>query len=145
MRNGDGAGWIPGKRFAARLAPLLLALFLFGVYLLGLHPGVDAGDSAELQLNAPLLGICHPPGYQIEVTVGRFWLLLPLGGSVAWRMNLLMAVMGVVGCLALYGSVRRVTGQTLPGVLSALLLGLSGVFWSHASSRRHTSSMARSC
>ena len=131
MRNGDGAGRIPGRTFAARFAPLLLALVLLAVYLLGLHPGVDAGDSAELQLNAPLLGICHPPGYPVEITIGRLWILLPFGGSIAWRMNLLMAVMGVLGCLALYGSVRRITGQVLPGAVSALLLGLSGVYWSH--------------
>ncbi len=131
MRNGNGARRILSERVIVRYTPLLLALVLTAVYLVGLHPGVDAGDSAELQLDAPLLGICHPPGYQIEVTIGHLWTLLPIGRSIAWRMNLLMAVFGVAGCLAMYGSVRRTTGQVLPGVVSALLLGFSSVYWSH--------------
>lgn len=131
MQSGGGRPGIGGKRFAARFAPCLLGLPLFALYLLGLHPGVDAGDSAELQLNAPLLGICHPPGYAVEVTLGRLWILLPFGGTNAWRLNLLMAVMGVLGCLALFESLRRITGQVFPGIVAALLLGLSGVYWSH--------------
>ena len=112
-------------------APVLLGLVLFCVYLSGLHPGVDAGDSAELQYSCPLLGICHPPGYQIEVTVGRLFCMLPIGSSIAWRLNLLMAICGVVGCLALYGSVLQITGRIVPAICAAGILGFSTIFWSH--------------
>jgi hypothetical protein len=131
MQDGDGTGNFTGRTIGARLAPLLLILALSAVYLLGLHPGVDAGDSAEIQLDSPLLGICHPPGYQVEITIGKIWSVLPIGGSVAWRLNLLMAIAGVSGCLALYAGVRRITGQLLPGIVSAMILGLSSVYWSH--------------
>ncbi len=114
-----------------KAAPYLLAGFLFVLYFLTLLPGVDAGDSAELQFLSPLLGICHPPGYAIEICFGKLFSLLPVGGSIAWRINLMMAVFGTVGCLALYGVVRRVSGSVLAGVVAASILGLSNMYWSY--------------
>jgi len=108
-----------------------LAVVLGGVYLSTILPGVDAGDSAELQYISSLLGICHPPGYQIEVFCGKLFSMLPFGASIAWRINFMMAVAGVIGCLALYGAVRRITGQIVPGVIAAGTLGLSSIYWSH--------------
>jgi len=103
-----------------------------GVYLLTLAPGVGRGDSAELQYMSPLLGICHPPGYVTEVLCGRLFSLLPIGANVAWRINLLMAVCGTLGCLALYGTVRRITGRVLPALAAATTLGFSSIWWSHS-------------
>ena len=109
--RGRAATGDPARRLLVRAAPVALAAGLMIVYLTGLHPGVEAGDAAELQHTAPLGGICHPPGYQIEVTVGRiFCALMPAGA--AWSMNFLMAICGTVGCLALYGAVRRIVQAT---------------------------------
>ena len=116
---------------AALVAGLGLAGVLSVVYLLTLLPGVDAGDSAELQFVSPILGVCHPPGYQIEVCFGKLFSMLPIGASVAWRINFMMAVSGVVGCAAIYGAVRRVTGSILAGVTAGATLGFSSIYWSH--------------
>jgi hypothetical protein len=79
-----------------------------------------------------VLGICHAPGYAIEVAFGRLFGLLPVGAGVAWRVNLMMAVSGVVGCLALHGAVRRVTGRPLAGALAGAILGFSSIYWSYS-------------
>lgn len=120
---GDGKG-------AARWAAVCLALVLGVVYITTLMPGVDAGDSAELQYMSPLLGVCHPPGYQIEICCGKLFSLLPIGPNVAWRINFMMAVSGVIGCLALYGAVRRISGQIIPGLVAGATLGFSSIYWS---------------
>ena len=113
----------------AWLAPALLGIGLLTTYTLTLHPGVTEGDSAELQYMCPQFGVCHPPGYRIEVVCGKLFSLLPIGPDIAWRINWMMAVAGTVGCLALFGAVRRITGQALPALLAALTLAFSSVYW----------------
>jgi hypothetical protein len=77
----------------------------------------------------PLLGVCHPPGYAVEVVVGKLFSLLPIGPNVAWRINFMQAVCGVVGCLALYGLLRRLIGQILPALVASTTLGFSTIYW----------------
>ena len=84
------------------------------IYLATLNPGLDRGDAAELQYACPLAGVCHNPGYQIEVAFRWLFNKLPLGGQAAWRINLMMAVCGTVGALC---RCRRgsLCAQELPG------------------------------
>jgi len=125
------AGAPRGAR-GSRAAWILLAIVLGGVYLATLYPGVRLGDSAEIPLMSALLGVCHPPGYALEVVFGKLFSMLPFGPSVAWRINLMQAVCGVVGALALHGTVRRLTGQILPGLVAALTLAFSSIYWMHS-------------
>ncbi|HPC65498.1 MAG TPA: DUF2723 domain-containing protein [Anaerohalosphaeraceae bacterium] len=107
-----------------------LGLFLFTAYMATMLRGVDAGDSAELQFMSPLLGVCHPPGYAVEVCFGKLFSMLPVGPSIAWRINFMMVISGIAGCLALYGTIRRITGSILAGIVGALTLGFSSIYWS---------------
>ena len=118
------------RRLRGMLPGAFLVVLVAGIYLAGLAPGVGTGDSAGLQYASALLGICHTPGYQIEVTLGKLFTLLPIGGSVAWRLNLLMAICGVAGSLALYGAVRRITGEVFPALVAATTLAFSTTYWS---------------
>ena len=111
---------------------VLLALAIGGVYAITLHPGVGRGDTAELQYVGPLLGVCHPPGYAIEVTFARLFNAISVGPSVAWRINLMMAVCGTIGCLLFYGTVRRITGRIWTGCIAAGLLAFSNIYWQHS-------------
>ncbi len=115
-----------------RLAAGLLVVVLGGVYLATLYPDVRRGDSAELQVMSALLGVAHPPGYALEMVAGKLFSVLPLGPNVAWRINLMQAVCGVIGALALYGTLYRLTGQILPGLVAALTLAFSTVYWMHS-------------
>ena len=45
---------------------------------------------------AHLLGIAHPPSYPLYLLLAKGASLLPLPGDVAWRINLLTAVLGGV-------------------------------------------------
>ncbi|MHC4295513.1 MAG: protein O-mannosyl-transferase family [Planctomycetota bacterium] len=121
-----------GDIWRCRVGAAALVLLLGIIYLSDLFPGVHEGDAAELQVMSPLLGICHPPGYQIEVTFGKLFSLLPIGDSAAWRLNFMMMICGIVGVLSLYGAVRRITGRVLPGIVAGLTLGFSIVFWVHS-------------
>ena len=118
--------------WAGRAAYTAIALLTGAVYVRTLYPGVEMGDSAELQYMAPLLGICHEPGYAVEIVAGRLFSLLPIGPNIAWRVNLLMAVSGAIGCLALYGAVRRITGRIVGGLTAALTLGFSSIYWTYS-------------
>ena len=135
--KGDQGGQSPSRRPApraiwiGRCVAVGLVILLTAVYLTGLHGGVDEGDSAELQLFSPLQGICHPPGYQIEVSFGKLFSLLSIGESIAWRINLMMLVFGIIGVLAIYGALVRITGQIVPALIGALILGFSTIYWSH--------------
>ncbi len=132
-RGRHGAPGPPERRAGPhRFALASLVLLLAALYATGLHPGVAAGDSAELQWAGPLLGTCHSPGYALQVLALKLFTALPIGGSVAWRANLLSAVMGIAGALALYGAVRRVTGRALAGWFAAATLALSSVYWWHS-------------
>ena len=65
----DGGGTArDGHRWGHRLACAALATLLGVVYLVTLYPGVSKGDAAELQYMCPLLGVCHPPGYVVELS-----------------------------------------------------------------------------
>ncbi len=109
-----------------------LAILVLWVYSTGLRPGVTGGDSAELQYTAPLGGICHPPGYQTEVTLGGLFAAIPIGNDAAWRLNLLMALCGVAGCLAMYATVLRITGRWTAAGAAASLLAFSVVYWTYS-------------
>lgn len=134
--NGAGAGHAPvvleGRGRAHGLAIGALVLVFGGVYLATLHPGVDYNDRAEMQHVVPLLGIAHPPGYSIMMVVGKLFSALPFPGTVAYRLNLLQAVWAVVSLVLLYSIVRRITGQLLPGIVAAGVLGFSSVYWQSA-------------
>ena len=128
---GDPSQTAPRGKLWAKVAPAGLAVLLIAVYGSGLHPGVDLFDSAELQYMSPLLGICHPPGYQIEVGFGKLFSLLPVGESAAWRINLMMLICGVIGALSLYGAVTRITKKPLAGLIAGATLGFSTIYWMH--------------
>jgi len=115
----------------SRLVPVLLLIIVIGgVYLLTMHQGVGRGDSAALQYNSTVLGLCYPPGYQTEILFGKLFTMLPVGPDPAWRVNLMQVVFGVIACLAIYGTVLGITGNVLPGAVAALTLAFSSIFWS---------------
>ncbi|MCB9079528.1 MAG: DUF2723 domain-containing protein [Anaerolineaceae bacterium] len=52
------------------------------------HGGADSGDLAAA---VATLGVAHPPGYPTYVLAGYAWSHLPLGGDLAYRLNLFSA------------------------------------------------------
>jgi len=120
--------------------PTLVGLIAFAVYWRTLLPTVSAwGDSAKFQYLAQVWGIPHPTGYPLYLLLTRLFALLPLGGEVAYRVNLLSAVCAAsaVGFLALtaaklIGRPPLGSGDHLTAVAAALSLAFSPIFWSQA-------------
>ena len=83
----------------------LAAAFLsFSLYSFTLAPTVTAEDSGELVTAAATLGVAHPPGYPLWCILGKVFTYLPVG-TVAWRVNLLSAVLGSIDIV--FGEIDR--------------------------------------
>ena len=85
------------KLFHWAWIPLLIVLL--AVYLRTLTPGVVGGDPGELQFVPAILSMPHPTGTPLYILLGKLWSMLPLGPTVAWRMNLLAAVSAALACV----------------------------------------------
>jgi hypothetical protein len=125
-------------RLRAALTPalaLLLFAFTVGLYTYTMAPGtlMGLGDPGDLQAAVATLGVPHPTGYPLFVLLGWLWVhLLPVG-TLAYRLNLLVAVFGALAVTLTYLLAFRLTGRHLPAVGGALLFGLSYTFWTQTS------------
>ena len=70
-------------------AAALAALGAFALYALTLAPTIAFWDASEYVATAHILGIPHPPGNPLFVTLAKAWslLLAPTGLPVAVRVN----------------------------------------------------------
>jgi hypothetical protein len=117
-------------------------LIAFGLYWFTLAPTVLEADGGEFQFVPWLPGIAHPTGYPLYVLLGWLWThLLPIG-EVAWRMNLLSAVLAAATVGLVYAVARRMLDLTLPetpdlarllaAVIAAATWAVSHTFWTQA-------------
>lgn len=137
------------------IAPALFAATLW-LYVASLAPSVVTmfDDSLEFQLVSYQLGIAHPTGYPLYTLLGKLFSLLPVG-NIAYRVNLLSAVLGAATVTLLYGLTGQISREMRPlfpslasstpawaknelgpahaaGLVSALFLAGSWVFWGQA-------------
>lgn len=114
------------------LLPLLLFIAFLLLYAFTAAPGVLAGDSAEFQLAATVLGIAHPTTYPLYTLLGHLAILaLPFGDS-AWRVTLASSFSAAltVGLFALLA--RRLLNNRWMALVGALALGLAPGLWNAA-------------
>jgi hypothetical protein len=90
------------KRILAVSAAVLLMAF---IYILTAPPTIYLGDSGEIAAAAATMGIPHPPGYPLDMLIGKIAVLMNTGDQ-AFRMNVLSAVLGSL-CMALFYLVIR--------------------------------------
>jgi hypothetical protein len=122
--------------------PLLVGVTI--LYLRTLTPGVVGGDPGELQFVPAILSIPHPSGTPLYILLGKLWSLLPLGPTVAWRMNLLAALSAVLAVGVVYFTVYLADAvhppdelhpyaqHPLPALGAALGLAVGLTFWEQA-------------
>jgi hypothetical protein len=123
------------------LLALSLSLLALTVYSLTLTPSLSflSPDGSELATIPYVLGLAHSPGYPLYTWLGYlFSHLLPLG-DVAYRINLMSAVLGALACGGVYLIALRLLPEKLSvnwrrsvSALSALLLAFSLTYWSQA-------------
>ena len=110
---------------------LALTAAIFLIYFLTLYPGVAGGDSGELIINAYGLGVAHPPGYPLYTLLGHMMTWLPFG-SVAWRVNLLSALLDALAAGLLFRLSWKMTKDPWAGALACGIYAFSPLIWSYA-------------
>ena len=70
----------------------VVALLVFGLYVLTLAPSTAMWDASEYIAAAYVLGIPHPPGNPFFMLIGRVFAILPIAPNVAMRINVLAAL-----------------------------------------------------
>jgi hypothetical protein len=111
------------------LAALLVGAGSLGIYGRTLAPGILYGDSAEFQTLAATLGVAHPSGYALYLLLAKVFTWLPLH-NLAWRVNLLSAVMGALALVGMYWMIRLLRGSRSGAILGVVIVGISRTFWS---------------
>ncbi len=115
------------------------ALFVFGVsfsvYLFTLAPTIFPGDGPELITAAYSWGVAHSPGYPLLTLITKLFIAIFPLGSVAWRANVLNALLGSLALVTVYFIICRLIGSkreliaSLSSVAGSLFLGFSSAFW----------------
>lgn len=119
-----------------------IALAALGLYLVTLAPTVLDADAGEFQFVPWLPGIAHPPGYPLYTLIGWGWAHILPFGEVAWRMNLLSAVLAAAAVGLTYVVIKVILNQTIPktptsaqcviAVIAAATFAVTPTFWSQA-------------
>jgi hypothetical protein len=120
------------RPWADWIAPAAVAVVLLATYLCTVARVVIPGDSAELVTTVHTLGIPHPPGYPLFALAGKAFDLLAPFGTVAYRLNVWVALLGVATGVAITWAYRVGGGSRPASALAGLAAGLFSVPWSQA-------------
>ncbi len=121
----------PQARRARRIDLALaaaLGLVCLAVYLRTMRLTVGWMDSAELTTAAYFLGIGHSPGYPTWMLLAFPFAHLPFG-TVAWRVNLMNALLGAVAVALLFLLCRRISRSRAAGLIAAASFAFTATFW----------------
>ena len=108
----------------------VVALLVFGLYVLTLAPSTAMWDASEYIAAAYVLGIPHPPGNPFFMLIGRVFSVLPIAPNVAMRINVLAALCSAVAAGVWFLVAERVMvswlarrWQRIAGGAAAALIG----------------------
>jgi hypothetical protein len=122
----------PSRR-ADVVAALGAGVVSLAVYLVSLLPGVGySGDTAKWQFLGVVGGVPHATGYPLYVALDQAWVRVVPFGSVAWRVNLLSAVLGAATVAVLFVLLRLLGLRREVAVATALVFAFSQTFWTQA-------------
>ena len=118
---------MPEWAFAA-----LTALAAFLVYARTACRTVYVGDSGELAAAVHTLGVAHPPGYPLYLTLGKlFSLLVPVGRPV-FRLNLFSAAAAAAAAGLLQATLAVLGFAWFISTSTALAWAFSASLWSQS-------------
>jgi hypothetical protein len=126
------------KKFdLSQLLACVSGLIAFPVYWRTLAPTLQVADAGEQIAAAHFLGVSHPTGTPLYLLLMRGWEWTFPFGAIAWRMNLLNALLSTVTIvllstlilrLSLYSGASRGRGLFLAVSLS-MVLSFSQTYW----------------
>ena len=126
-----------GRQALTYLAGLLVALFVFVLYVRTLAPTIlpyelpKLADVAMLQMQVCTLSIPHPTGYPTYLMLSKLLTYLPFG-DCGYRANLASAIYGALAVLMVFGAGYLLGRRVLAAAVGALAFGLGGTIWSQA-------------
>jgi len=126
-----GASPAPTK-YTNILYVLSLISFSSFFYFQTIAPTVGEADTFEMQVNALRLGISHGSGYPLYLLLAKLFSLLPIGGTVAFRINLSSSFFGVLASVIAYLIARQLNASRPASWIAALSFAASIAFWSRA-------------
>ena len=116
-----------------------------GVYAYSAAPTAAFWDCGELIAASFTMGVPHPPGTPLFVTLGRIFSMLPTAKEIAFRVTLIPVLFGAFSCgliyltvlklISLYASAERRYDKWLPhvaGVFGALACAFAFSFWDNS-------------
>lgn len=123
----------PDQVAARKLAPSIVAVALFCVYVASLAPTVTYWDSGEFLSAIHSLGIPHPPGTPMFVLIANVWakILSPVLGF-AYSVNLFSAVCTAAACGIAAWLMQRWTGDSVAAIAGGITAGLTSSVWLNA-------------
>ncbi|XP_060557049.1 protein O-mannosyl-transferase TMEM260-like isoform X2 [Ruditapes philippinarum] len=99
------------------------------VYLYTMYPSVPGGDSGELIVAAHELGVAHPPGYPLfTLLLWSTFKIIPFG-TVAWRANLLNAVLSAGATFVFSLTLYRYTRSIGLCIIGATMWSFNELTW----------------
>jgi tetratricopeptide (TPR) repeat protein len=120
-------------------------LVVMSVYLLTVAPTAAFWDCGELIAVACTMGVPHPPGTPLFVTIGRIFSMLPTSPEYAFRINLIPVLFGAFSCgliyllvielISFYANPERRYDKWLPhvaGAFAALACAFAFSFWDNS-------------
>ncbi len=128
------------SEFFRRIAPVVLVISLFAIYLFSMAPGFtwahDGADGGDLITATATGGVPHPSGYPTFILLARLFQFLPIG-TIAYRTNLMSAVFTALTAWLIYdlvvaGPDSPAKDRPLAGLAAGLAYGLSALAWSQA-------------
>ena len=96
------------------LAAAIAGLVTFILYLVTLAPTTSMWDTSEYIAAAYVLGLPHPPGNPFFVLIGRVFAVLPIGPTVAIRINVLAALSSAISAALWFLVTERVLVGWMP-------------------------------
>jgi transmembrane protein TMEM260 (protein O-mannosyltransferase) len=116
------------------LAPTSIAGIVFlataALYVRSAAPTLGgAFDSEEFQYVAYTLGVAHATGYPLYLLLGKLFVTLDPLGNIAYRMNLLSAIIGAGAATLVYVIAFNLTRRHIASVATAALFATNAAVW----------------
>ena len=126
---------ITGKQPGAGNAAVLVSAALLGTGSFVLYAAtacrtIFGGDSCEFTAASCFLGVPHQPGYPLYTMTGR--LAAAVSADPVFALNLLSSLFAASGVAVFFLFLKRAYGSMLLSAAGAILLAVSGTYWSLA-------------
>lgn len=120
------------ERHNFRIILVLIGVVFAALYWATLAPGVLPADNGEFQLVAAKPGVAHPPGFALYTMLAHAMTYVPVGPSIAYRVNLLSAIFAVLTLLVVYATTYQLTHSNTAALIATIALGTATTVWSQA-------------